>query len=116
MNGYKPKERPRTLVGNTHSIETGCGTLFVTVTHDEEGIFEVFSNLGKAGQCGAAQIEAICRCISSGLRSGVDPGVFVKQLRGIRCPSPGLDEGVQILSCADGIATVLNKEIKEKQK
>ena len=114
MNGYKPRKRPKTLVGSTQKVETGCGNLYITVNQDEEGLFEVFAHLGKAGQCGAAQIESLCRCISAGLRSGVDPGVFVKQLRGIRCPSPGLDEGVQILSCADGIATALSKELKEK--
>ena len=114
MNGYKPRKRPKTLVGNTHSIETGCGTMFITITHDDEGLFEIFSALGKAGQCGAAQIEAICRSVSAGLRAGVDPEVFVKQLKGIRCPSPGLDEGEQVLSCADAIATVLSKEIEKK--
>ena len=115
-DGHKPKKRPKTLQGFTHRIKTGCGNLYVTVTKDEEGLFEVFAHLGKAGQCGAAQIEAICRCVSVGLRSGVDLGVFTKQLKGIRCPSPGLDEGVQVLSCGDAIAKVLESEIKEKQK
>ncbi len=85
-NGYKPRKRPKILQGTTHRIKTGCGNLYVTCTKDEEGLFEVFSALGKSGQCGAAQIEAICRMISIGLRSGVDPTSIVEQLKGIRCP------------------------------
>ena len=84
----------------------------MTINRDEEGIFEVFSALGKAGGCGTAQIESICRCVSTGLRAGVDPNEFAKQLKGIRCPQPGLDEGVQILSCADAIAHALSEEIE----
>ena len=43
--------------------------------------------------------------------------MYVKQLENIRCPSPGWDEGVQVLSCGDAIAKVLELEIlgiKEK--
>ena len=114
MNGYKPRKRPKILIGNTTRITTGCGNLYVTITHDEEGLFEIFSALGKSGQCGAAQTESLCRAISVGLRSGVDPNVFIKQLENIRCPSPALDNGTRILSCADGIAKVLKEEAKKK--
>ena len=114
-DGHKPRKRPKTLQGTTHRIKTGCGNIYVTITRDEEGLFEVFSALGKSGQCGAAQIEAICRMVSIALRSGVDSKEIVDQLKGIRCPSPGLDEGVQVLSCADAISKVLSSEITEKK-
>jgi len=113
-DGLKPRKRPKTLIGATHRIKTGCGNLYVTLTRDDQGLFEVFSALGKSGQCGMAQLEAICRCVSIGLRSGVDPTIFSKQLKGIRCPAPITSEGVDVLSCADAIATVLEEEVRSE--
>jgi ribonucleoside-diphosphate reductase alpha chain len=79
------------------------------VNSDEQGICEVFSTLGKAGGCASAQLEATCRLISLALRSGIDVAKIVRQLRGIRCPSIAWEEGKSILSCADAIASVLEK-------
>ena len=81
----------------------------MTVNSDEHGICEVFSHLGKAGGCASAQLEATCRLISLALRSGVDVASVVKQLRGIRCPSIAWEDGKSVLSCADAIASVLEK-------
>jgi len=106
----EPKRRPKVLAGHTHRVVTGCGNLYVTVNSDDQGPFEVFAHLGKSGQCGSAQIEAICRLISVGLRAEVDVKAMIKQLTGIRCPSMLLSEGEEILSCADGIACALAKE------
>ncbi|MEW6405070.1 MAG: adenosylcobalamin-dependent ribonucleoside-diphosphate reductase, partial [Chloroflexota bacterium] len=70
-----PRPRPRVTFGQTSKFRMGCGTLFVTVNRDAEGICEVFANLGKAGGC-PSQTEATCRAVSAALRSGVDPGVM----------------------------------------
>jgi len=107
----EPKKRAKIVEGKTHKQITGCGNLYVTINHDEEGLVEIFAHLGKTGQCGAAQNESLCRAISIGLRSGVDPNVFIKQLSGIRCESPIWDDGIQILSCADAISIALKEEI-----
>lgn len=110
-----PRQRPTETKGTITKVSTGCGTLYVTVAYDDKGIFEVFSTLGKAGACAAAQLEAICRLISTALRSGVDVAQIVKQLRGIRCPSIAWEGGKSILSCADAIASVLEKHIKTEE-
>jgi ribonucleoside-diphosphate reductase alpha chain len=106
-----PRKRPTETKGSVARVSTGCGSLYITVAYDEQGIFEVFATLGKSGGCAVAQLEAICRLITLALRSGVDVASVVKQLRGIRCPSISWEGGKSILSCADAIASVLEKHI-----
>jgi ribonucleoside-diphosphate reductase alpha chain len=107
--GLTPRKRSKVTTGVTERVTTGCGYIYVTVNSDEQGICEVFSTLGKAGGCASAQLEATCRLISLALRSGIDVTSVVRQLRGIRCPSIAWEEGKSILSCADAIASVLEK-------
>jgi len=107
--GRTPRKRAKITTGITERVTTGCGYIYVTVNSDERGICEVFSTLGKAGGCASAQLEAISRLISLALRSGIDVASIVRQLRGIRCPSIAWEEGKAVLSCADAIASVLEK-------
>jgi len=109
--GITPRKREKVTSGFTERVTTGCGYIYVTVNSDEQGICEVFSTLGKAGGCASAQLEATCRLISLALRSGVDVAKVGRQLRGIRCPSIAWEEGKSVLSCADAIASVLEKHI-----
>ncbi len=112
----KPRPRPHITKGVTMKMKTGCGNLYVTLNEDEFGICEVFSTLGKAGGCAASQTEAISRLISLALRSGIDLNSIIKQLKGIRCPTPIRDEeGDFILSCSDAIAKALEKYIILKE-
>ncbi|KAA0003000.1 MAG: vitamin B12-dependent ribonucleotide reductase [Thermoplasmata archaeon] len=108
----KPKPRPVVVHGVTRKMTTGCGNLYVTMNEDEEGLFEVFVRLGKAGGCADAQLEAIGRLISLQLRSGIKVEAIIKQLKGIRCPSPLLARGGPILSCPDAVAKALESHIK----
>ncbi|MBM4454305.1 MAG: adenosylcobalamin-dependent ribonucleoside-diphosphate reductase, partial [Chloroflexi bacterium] len=109
-----PRSRPKITKGITERVTTGCGYIYVTVNFDEEGICEVFTSLGKAGGCASAQLEATSRLISLALRSGISIASVVKHLRAIRCPSVAWEQGRAVLSCADAIASVLEKFVKEK--
>ena len=106
------KKRPTSVPSNTERIECGCGYLYVTIGRVDGEIFEVFAALGRAGGCGYAQNEALTRSITLGIRYGVPVDDYIKQLKEIRCPNMGLDEGKDILSCAHAIAVALEKEME----
>ncbi len=111
--GYiEPRPRPKITAGKTIETRTGCGALYVTINEDEHGIAEVFVQLGKSGGCAASQTEAIGRLLSVALRSWVNPEALIRQLKGIRCPSIGFENGEIITSCADGVAKVLERYLK----
>ena len=102
-----PRERPRDITGVTQRLRTGHGNMYITVNNDEEGIpFEVFGNLGKAGGCDSAQLEAITRLTTLALRSRISPDEIISQMQGITC-CPAWEEGVLIKSSPDALALAL---------
>jgi len=105
----KKSKRPRWVTSETAKVETAEGDLYITITHDDRGMpFEVFAQLGKGGTSTAAGVEALNRTISIGLRYGVNPFEYIKQLRGIKSMQHGMGPNT-IFSIPDAIGQMLEE-------
>lgn len=102
-----PRQRPEITHGITQRLETGCGHMYVTINTDSQGACEVFVQMGKVGGCASAQLEAIARLSSLALRSRIRIEAIIRQLKGIRCPSPMWHKGKMITSCGDAVGQAL---------
>jgi ribonucleoside-diphosphate reductase alpha chain len=101
-------KRPDVLPGWVVRKETACGRIYVTVTHLNGRIIEVFATLGKSGGCASSNTEGMTRSASLGLRYGVPVDEIIKNLKGIQCPSPVMfPENARVLSCSDAIGRAL---------
>lgn len=105
------RDRPKALKGCTHQMQTGCGPLYITINEDSNGLFELFTTMGKAGGCAASQSEAIGRMVSLAWRSGIQARQVVKQLLGISCHCPSGFGDNRVLSCADAVAKAIQNHM-----
>ncbi len=106
-----PRQRPKSVSGVTDLVRTGHGNMYVNINFDDAGRpFEVFTNMGKAGGCDHANLEAVSRLVSLALRSGIDPDQIVEQLNGITC-CPAWDGGTLIRSAPDAVAHALSNHV-----
>ena len=90
--------------------KTPWGVLHVHVDHNAKGSpKQVFAQLGKAGEVVSADLEAIARLTSVGLRMGATIPHIVAQLEGIGSSKAVPTRDGQISSISDGLAVVLKK-------
>lgn len=102
-----------TTYGATHCKKCACGTLYITTNLDKDGnLVEVFTHTSKGGIC-QANLNAVTRMISLGLRSGIKIEEIEDQLKGIHCPACQMSRAkghpIDGLSCPD----ITAKTIKE---
>jgi hypothetical protein len=107
-----PPKRPHVYPGDTYSFSTACGSIYITVSHDDTGYpTEVFARMGKVGGCASATLEAVARSVSVALRCDVDAAELASQYIGITCTGGGWDHGKRITSCVSAIGMALQEYI-----
>ena len=107
----RPRPRPDVITGRTQKILTGYGALYVTINEDDQGLFEVFAQIGRGGGYTASFTEGLARLVSLCLRSGVPVDEITDQLEGIRSPRIALDHGERVYSIPDAIAKAVKRHI-----
>jgi ribonucleoside-diphosphate reductase alpha chain len=104
-------DRPRSLLGKTTGIETGCGTLYVTESEglnaDGKLYREIKCAMGKSGGCQACWMDAVTGILTLARTAGVSKKSLIAVMRGIQCPNLRVSDGIKTLSCPDAIAIVL---------
>ena len=116
----KTRDRPRSLPSTTTKLQTEMGSLFVTVSVDEDGEpFEVFGFLGKGGSFQHGVTELACRLISLHLRRGTPLAEIIDQCAGIQEMAPFWNQlggkSVPVLGLGDGIAHILKSHVKAEE-
>ena len=115
------RARPRSLPSTTTKLQTEMGSLYITVSTDEDGEpFEVFGWLGKGGSFQHGVTELACRLISLHLRRGTPLEEVIDQIRGIQEMAPfwntlGDGRSVAILGLGDGIAHILKEYLDARE-
>ena len=110
LNGHN---RPQMLRGFTTKLNTGQGSLYVTINSDErKKPVEVFANIGKSGGDTAALSEAIGRLISIALQNHVSVEEVAKTLIGITGSRPVWNAGSLVKSVPDAIGQIMLEEFK----
>ena len=116
------RTRPRSLPSTTTKLTTEYGSLFLTVSVDEDGEpFEVFGFLGKGGSFPHGVTELACRLVSLHLRRGTPLEEVIDQCQGIAEMQPFWNrlpdgESVPVLGLGDGIAHVLRAHLKDRER
>ncbi len=115
------RARPRSLPSTTTKLQTEMGSLFVTVSVDDDGEpFEVFGYLGKGGSFQHGVTELACRLISLHLRRGTPVEEVIDQMQGIQEMQPfwnrmGDGRSVPVHGLGDGIAHILKAHLKARE-
>ena len=121
MTATETRARPRSLPSTTTKLQTEFGSLFVTVSVDEDGEpFEVFGHLGKGGSFQHGVTELACRLISLHLRRGTPLEEVIDQMQGISEMQPFANQladgtSVWVRGLGDGIAHILREHLRDKQ-
>ena len=115
------RARPRSLPSTTTKLQTEMGSLFVTVSVDDDGEpFEVFGYLGKGGSFQHGVTELACRLISLHLRRGTPVEEVIDQCQGIAEMQPFFNtmpdgKSIAVLGLGDGIAHILKAHLKARE-
>ncbi len=111
------KIRPARTTGQTTRKVLTCGNIYITLGADDRGdLIEIFAHLGHAGSCAVANLEALTRAITLGLKYGVPAQEFADELCGIQCPGmTSFPDDEQAKSCGDAISGAIIDFVNRRQ-
>jgi ribonucleoside-diphosphate reductase alpha chain len=110
------EKRPMTLTGCTKKVPVGDNNVLFTLNTFDGNLAEVILQVGKNGARDAANVEAIGRSVSIGLRNGIPAKEYVKQFKDISSEDftwvkfeDDDKKAVQIKSIPDALAKIMER-------
>jgi len=115
------KTRPKVLSGKTVKLRTGCGSLYLTLNHDDEGnLFEIKMVLGKAGSCINSMLYKMAILWSYILQLGATKEDVIKLIKkhflGISCDASQKLEDGRMSSCSDMVGRAILEVLEGEDK
>ena len=98
-------KRPTSLLTESHEVQVGCGTLYVTISQTHEKYREIYAQLGKTGGCARCFTEVISTLVTEALNNRTPLEKVIHQFEGVRCPS---DSGF-LPSCPVAMGKIMEK-------
>ena len=86
-----------------------CGRLRIRPSFLNGQVVQCKFELGKAGGCLCAMLDAVTKLFSANLQMGIPLHEMLDKFDGISCQGAGWDDGVKYSSCVDAIAKKLRK-------
>ena len=115
----KIRQRPEILQGMTYKAKTGCGNIYITINDFEGKPFEIFAQLGKAGDCSGVMLGTVCVAISKALRAEnpISIETFMNSFEYVRCPKAisitDTSGKFRSLSCVDAMAQIIYRHVNK---
>ncbi len=118
ISPIKRKKRPEIVKGFTRQVEFAkLGKVYITVnTDDDDSMYEIFIQWGRAGSDETTLTEALGRILSTAVQWGIPPHELARSLKGIGGKTVVFHNGNTYSSIPDAVGKTISLALKRNGK